>query len=340
MNLVVDLWDVGQGDCSVCRLPDNSLLVVDVGPLDSPIIEWLTHRKELIKALVITHNDEDHAGCLDAFLEKFHTIIETVFVLTDRHPTDKAAKRILGSACKYARKKAFQLIALDATRAALPIYGYSAGSEKLLIYAVHPDFVTTLHNQLKKVPKPNDVCAVLCLDVNAQTRLIWAGDAPMRIVADKCEGKSPQMMVGPHHGAPTDKNRKTYNAQFDRVKPEDVFVSVGTDNTYDHPIKNFIDQHSQRGRRVTCSQMVKCDDRRVEHGRHVMRQHLELGHVPPLNPGAVTCRGPIRFTWKSDKGCFEHDKYHAEHLIRVMNTIHRPFCVGGLSVHRPSLAAP
>jgi competence protein ComEC len=330
MKLVADFWDVGQGDCSVVRLPDGKLLIIDVGPPDSPLIEWLSGRGERIYAVVLTHNDEDHAGCFTDLIDRFGGRIDHVFLLLDRHTTDLAARRILVAAVNGAKKSGYTLHPIDVTATGvLRIYGYESVTERLLIYAVHPDFVTTANNLIKRSPNPNSVSAIVRLDVNGANHLIWAGDAPMRAVADRCSGLSPEAMVGPHHGAPSDRNRKNHHLDFERVDPSNVFISAGTGNRHGHPVKAFIDQHRIRNRRVVCSQLNHCDVRRVANRQHVMRNHLELGMVPPLNSGAVTCRGPMRLTWDSTARVFIHDSFHAQHLTELEG-VHRPYCLGGL----------
>lgn len=330
MELVADFWDVGQGDCSVVTLPDGKLLIIDVGPPDSPLIEWLAGRGERIHAVVLTHNDEDHAGCFPDLIERFGGRIDHVFLLVDRHTTDLAARRILGAAVDGAKKGLYKLGSLDVPiTGVLPLYGHDGGTDKLLIYAVHPAFVTTLGNQLRRSPQPNAVSAIVRLDVNGVNHLVWAGDAPMREVAEKCDGLAPEAMVGPHHGAPSDRKRKEYPLDFDRVDPRNIFISAGTGNRHDHPVKSFIDHHRVRSRRVVCSQLNHCDNNRVANRRHVLKNHLELGLVPPLNANAVTCRGPMRLTWDSMTGTFIHDQFHDQHLAELED-VHRPYCLGGL----------
>lgn len=332
MELVVDFWDVGQGDCSVLRLPDGKLLIIDTGPPDSPLVEWLAGRGEKIHGLVLTHNDEDHAGCFPDLLERFSQRLERVFLLIDRNPQSKAARRVLGCAIRYEKRGAFELHNLEvAQNGVLPVYGFDAGREKLLIYGVHPDFVVNLKNQLLKVPQPNAVSGVICLDIDGATEILWGGDAPMRIIADKCEGKSPEVMMGPHHGGPTDRKESDYPRQFDRIAPRNVFISTGTGNTYGHPVKKFIDLHADRGRRVVCSQLVHCDNHRVEHRKHLMRHHLELGLIPPQNENAVTCRGPMRLEWNAKQRKFVHHETHEIHRERLAS-MRRPYCIGGLGI--------
>ena len=336
MELVVDFWDVGQGDCSVLRLPDGKLLIIDTGPPDSPLVEWLAARGERIYGIVLTHNDEDHAGCFQDLLERFPSRFENVFLLIDRNTRQEAAKRILGSALRWAKRHKGSLHNLEIDQGGLmSIYGWDEGREKLSIYAVHPDFKCILGNLLRKVAQPNSASAVLCLDVDGRTHIIWGGDAPMRAIADKCEGKSPEVLVGPHHGGPTDRDQVAYPSQFDRFAPQNVFVSAGTGNQHGHPIKKFIDHHRARDRRVVCSQLVHCDNKRIAARRHVMRHHLELEMVPPQNPGAVTCRGPMRVEWDPEMREFLHHDTHQLHSQRIRE-LHRPSCLGGLELKHAS----
>jgi len=334
MQLVVDFWDVGQGDCSMVRLPDGKLLIIDTGPPDSPLVEWLTARGDQIYGIVLTHNDEDHAGSFQDLLERFPSRFQNVFLLIDRNPREESAKRILASASRWAKRHKGHLHNLENDQQGLlPIYGWDAGREKLAIYAVHPDFECVVHNLLRKKAQPNAVSAVLCLDVDGKTEIIWGGDAPMRAIADKCEGKSPEVMFGPHHGGPTDRQMRDYSKQFDRLNPRNIFISAGTGNQHGHPIKKFIDLHYAKGRRVVCSQLVHCDKHRVEAKHHVMRHHLELEMVPPQNSGAVTCRGPMRIEWDPEMHEFLHHDTHQAHLEKLAG-IDKPYCMGGLSAYR------
>jgi hypothetical protein len=332
MQLGVDFWDVGQGDCSVVRLPDGRLLIIAFGPPDSPVIEWLAARREGIYGVVLTHNDEDHAGCFPDLLERFATKIENVFLLIDRHTTELSAKRILSCAIRYWKKRLFKLHHLIVPdKDVLPIYGHVAGENILMIYAVYPESGMELANQLKKAPTPNVVSAIVCLDINEATKVVWAGDA-MRTVADRCQGKRPEVMVGPHHGGPTDRNLKNHHLEYEKVVPNNVFISAGTANPHDHPVKRFIDYHRRLGHRVVCSQLMHCDPRRVANRQHVRMHHLKFGMAPPQNAGTVSCRGPMRLTRNPNQAEFDHDEYHGQHLAEVC-ALHRPYCLDGLKSH-------
>src|SRR5258708_8392617 len=83
-KLIVDFWDVGQGDCSVIRLPDGSLIIIDVGPRTTPLIDWLQEKPRRIHSVVITHNDADHAGGLPALVKLPALAVGIVYLPGDR----------------------------------------------------------------------------------------------------------------------------------------------------------------------------------------------------------------------------------------------------------------
>ena len=62
--------------------------------------------------------------------------------------------------------------------------------------AAHPDLI--------RIESPN---IVVRKDAprKGKVGIIWPGDAPMQILADRCNGLAPSVMTGPHHGGPVDR---------------------------------------------------------------------------------------------------------------------------------------
>lgn len=331
MSLIVDFWDVGQGDCSVVRLPGNELLVIDVGPRNSPIIEWLDARPaERVHTIVLTHNDEDHAGCFPAVIDQLGARLKNVFLLEDRHMNRQNTRRIVDCVNRWAKMTGGICHRLETRPGELLDVYSETDSEigKLSLKAVHPSPIVSIENQTKAHPDHNIVSGILHLEINGDVKIIWGGDAPMKTVAATCCGTRPTVMVGPHHGGPTDRKEKGHERHYEALHPECVFVSAGTKNHHGHPIPRFIDLHNALGRRIVCSQLVHCDRLRVEHRRSVLNNHLILGLVPPPGNRGVTCRGPMRFTWDVAQGEFLPDEFHVKHLDALKN-VDQPRCIGG-----------
>jgi hypothetical protein len=192
------------------------------------------------------------------------------------------------------------------------------------VQVLYPDFAGTAANLMLGVPQPNKVSAVLCLDIDNKTEVVWAGDAPMQVVNRVCAALAPKVVIGPHHGAPVDRKAALYKPCFVSPDSEAVFVSVGTGNNHSHPTLDFIDNHAENGRRVVCSELMHCDNERRRRREHVMNNHLVLGLLPPLSGKAVTCRGPISITFNS--GALQFDRFHLEHQNKL-SAVHQPQCL-------------
>lgn len=299
---------MGQGDCSVVHLPNEQLFIVDVGPTNSMLPQWLDARPDLrIHSLILTHNDEDHAGCaMDILQRMHHKIGRFVFVDDRRADTTTATDELLAFGARLHQKGKISMVRLEAREEPQPLYGFDGGADfKAIIYALYPDAAAATANlHARSSSKPNEVSGILCLDVNGRTEVIWAGDAPMQTLSKVATDKSPLIVVGPHHGGPIKRDQKSYAPSFDQPNPENVFISAGTTNKHDHPIKKFIDLHRERSRRVCCSQLVHCDRQRIQAKDHVLNSHISLGMLPPKSSSAVTCRGPIQLTWNQQESRF------------------------------------
>lgn len=331
MNLRVDFWDVGQGDCSVIHLPDGEgIIIIDTGPPTSMLPRWLAdHRALPIHSLILTHLDEDHAGCCSHILERFHPRIRNLLLVDDRERgASQAVDLLLSQAVRFHKKGKIFLSTLEARREPQPLYWFDGGSgAQVILYAVYPNAAATIHNRHgRATAKPNDVSGIICLDVNGKTEVIWAGDAAMQTVSRVCGKRSPLIVVGPHHGGPIKRDQNSFAPSFAQPCPENVFVSVGTKNIHNHPVKKFVQLHRDRERRVCCSELVHCDRRRLEHKDHVLDNHLELGMLPPKEESAVTCRGPMQIRWDARTGAFVFDRFHDVHQMRLTE-VAGPYCV-------------
>ena len=168
--------------------------------------------------------------------------------------------------------------------------------------------------------------AIVCLDVNGKTEVVWAGDASMQTVSRVCQRRKPNVVVGPHHGGPIKRKQKSFGKCFDDPQPENVFVSVGTENIHDHPVRRFIELHRDKGQRVCCTELVHCDRRRRDNRDHVLNNHLQLGLLPPKENSAVTCRGPLQIRWDTAEYAFVSDRFHAIHQ-QLLSSITNAYCV-------------
>lgn len=302
--LILDFWDVGQGDCSVIRLPNGSLVVIDVGPKGSPLIDWISDSPRPIHALVITHNDKDHAGALPSLVKLPGQQISTVYMLSDRDKKLKAFQDIFRPVREEEIKGKYKLYGVISETVL-----WENSTRDTQIKIVYPSFGENIDAK-----RPNETSAIVCLYHKNEQRVIWPGDAPFEVIATKCGGSKPFALHGPHHGAPVDRRKKGFNNWVKSVPPERVFVSVGTRNGEDHPFDQYIHMQGKLGCRVVCSQLTRhCDNEHVNKSIPVLQTAALLGLRPPRD--GIPCRGCWRITITD--GQLLPDAWDAVHLDRI-----------------------
>lgn len=333
-DLEVDFWDVGQGDCSVIKLPGGRLILIDVGPRGCPLIEWLregSRRSAAIEAVILTHNDADHTGSLPVLIQECRNRIGTLWMLQDRPKADPIFQKTFRAALEGEREGCYRIE--TATRGQIL---WSDRARDYTLRIVHPSFTQNI-----LAADPNDTSAVIVLEQGGRNLITWPGDLQLRTAAAVLIGQPPTMMMGPHHGGPSDyptkatRKRMTETERPRRMqemrdaaaalKPEWNFVSVGSRNSYHHPRPGFLRLMASQGARVICSQLtVCCDRRRLLIGNPVFEGAGALG-LRSAKSG-VSCRGAMRIYVKD--GMLHPDEFAERHLERV-RTLYRPQCLRG-----------
>lgn len=310
-KLIADLWDVGQGDATTIRLPDGSLVIIDVGPRGSPVIDWLADHHFKIHAVVLTHNDGDHAGCLPSLVKQPGISISSIYMLQDRDKHSPSFRRIWLPVREEERKGRFTVLGLARDTV---IWQGQESSLKV----VYPSFSENIEAR-----RPNESSAIVCLYYRELARIIWSGDAPMQALSSTCADAAPLLLHGPHHGGPVDRNKAEFRSWVARIEAERVFVSVGTKNQHNLPSGDYLQLQRDRGSQVICTQLTPlCDRSRVNSRQPVMQTAALLGLRPPRR--GIPCRGCLRLTIEGDS--ILADPWDEEHLRRI-KLLRRPQCV-------------
>jgi len=280
--IVIDFWDVGQGDATVIRPTPNRAFIIDVGPRNSPLIDWILGNPRVnIEGLVLTHNDADHAGAIGALIDGAASRIACVYFLQDREKKKRPFANLfarLDQAYKSGDLK--KILRLES-----PGVIWSDSTKTVELAVRYPSVMQNI-----SATKPNVTSAVIVLTVGNVVKVIWASDAPLEMVAAHCPGDRPDYMVGPHHGAPIDRGKTGAEGWIRSIGAETILVSVGSFNTYPHPQKSFIRKSRHAGSRIVCTELTKlCDKHRRT---DVIKSHARYT-LPPPNTG-IACRGPVR----------------------------------------------
>ena len=329
----IDLWDVGQGDCSTIVLPDGRLIIIDVGPRGSPLVDWLNERRGAvpdIAAIILTHNDGDHAGALSAIIREHKRRIGVFWMLMDRNPSNLVFQKIFRIAEEAAKEGCFEIKRVDEGQVL-----WTSEDGKTVLKIVHPNFIENV--QAINSGKPNGSSGLIVLESNSNCLFAWPGDLELNKVAEKLQSTPPWGLFGPHHGGPSDYPTKAVRKKAGKaagalkqlvrcsvnlIKPQRSFISVGTKNPHNHPRPGYLKLLKQAGSRIVCSQLSRCCDRlHVLKKIPVFQGALALG-LRPCRTG-VSCRGAMRFYLVD--GELIPDEFDTMHQTRVRSLL-RPQC--------------
>lgn len=330
--LEIDFWNVGQGDCTVIKLPNGKLIIIDVGPRGGPLIEWLregTRRNVQIEAVILTHNDADHTGSLPVLVNEFKNRIGTVWMLLDRPKKDDQFQKIFRAAYQGEEEGCYKINRLEDGQIL-----WRDDLSATCLRVLHPSM-----SQNILANDPNDTSGMIVLDVEGRNLVTWPGDLQLMTTAKVLNGWSPETLMGPHHGGPSDYPTKALRKRFsdDKLKtrmqemrvaagelhPQRSFISVGTKNSYNHPRPGFLRLLAGQGAQVICSQLTACCDRqKVASGKPVFEGAGVLG-LRSAKSG-VSCRGAMRLYLKDSQ--LYPDEFDAMHRERVAQ-LYRPQCL-------------
>ena len=290
-EFAVAFLDVGQGDCSIIKLPNNELILIDVGPSNSLVLSTFFNRypDSTVHSVVLTHNDKDHCGGLGKLAEVVK--IKNIYLRIDR---DKSKLKDLFAVVNVIHKR--YSTALNELKENSIIWDENNWQLKCIFPQFSKDIVTLSTN-------PNAVSGMILLSYGDIPYFVWGGDAEYKSI-EQYAPKQFFAQVGPHHGAPID--FKSYNTQVSTTTPDLNYISVGTQNQYGHPLPKYIKFQKSRNVSIYCSQMCQeCDRNVIAEKRHLTCS--ELIGIPSIVRSNVTiCRGSMLFHWDGKQWQFDN----------------------------------
>lgn len=227
--LHVYFLDVGQGDATLIRTPDDKRILIDGGPNDE--VEDLLYRAlpwwdRRIDIMVLTHPHADHVTGLTHVLDSFKV------------------GEFWYNGAPYATEIYTQLIE-EVQAKDIPIknpaVGYSADLGEVELRVIHPFAQQILTSD------PNDTSIVNYL-VYKNFDLLLTGDAGEEI---ETELKNRNLLYdidvlkAGHHGSRTSSSQSF----LDLAKPETAIIQVG-ENNYGHPHQEVVDRYRAMGTKL------------------------------------------------------------------------------------------
>ena len=225
-ELMVYFLDVGQADSILIRAGNNNMLIDAGNNEDGALI--VSYLKELgveqLDYVVGTHPHEDHIGGMDDIINNFD--IET-YMMPDVLSTTKTFEDVLTA---LSNNNLTYLVPKEGS-------SYDLGSADIKIIYVGEEGGDL-----------NDASIVLKFTYGDNS-FLFTGDATSNVEEELLESnaniKSDVLKVA-HHGS----DYSSTNEFIDAVNPEYAVISVGKNNSYNHPSLNTLEKFNKRGIKV------------------------------------------------------------------------------------------
>jgi competence protein ComEC len=239
--------DVGQGASQVIHLGKQRAIVIDTGRHQtrsrSPLLTLLSELDiKTIEALILSHNDTDHIGDLCDILTTFGKGIRHAYYLADAH-TERTNNI-------FKNKENIEVHRLEYDEKTKAIF--EDRTAQIEVAVLYPAFENNL-----SATSSNNTSAIVLLSVGTQ-RIVFSGDAPVnawKVIVDKKGQLSLQILTVPHHGSGLFCDNDTDLDWFHlNVKTKYAIVSVGYNNTYNHPNPNIIKSFAIQNTEIFCTQ--------------------------------------------------------------------------------------
>ena len=223
-SLVVDFIDVGQGDSILIRQGSHAMLI-DGGTSESKqdLLGFLeSENVSSFDYIIGTHPHEDHIGSLDDVVNSydFDTILFPK-VTTTTKTFENLVLAVKGKNKKFVEPEINK--------------EYTLGDAKFTILAPNSKEYDSLNNY-----------SIVIKLTYGKNSFIFTGDAESlsesEILKNNVDLKADVLKIG-HHGSSTSTSAKFLNA----VSPKYAVISVGKDNSYNHPTKTTMNRLKKLG---------------------------------------------------------------------------------------------
>lgn len=235
----VAFLDVGQGDSTVIVLPDRSTAIVVDCPSKKTTIDYLDESGIVrLSHVFISHSDNDHIGGVVDLVANFRQIGNTdslAWNLDTYRVREGRRKVILRRLLDLCRHQGLKLIE--------PRSGMQFAVQNLVIDVLHPDTEDLYEAQLSN--NPNDASVLLRLTFD-RYRMLLTGDIQAQgwlWVSNRNPDLKAELLKFPHHGAWYEPNggQPSLPDVMRLIDPILVILSLGSDNSYQHPHPKTID---------------------------------------------------------------------------------------------------
>lgn len=226
--LKVVFIDAGQGDGILVQTPGGKNILIDTGPDDRAVPEFLRSRGvKSVDVLVTTHPHADHIGGASAVLGSW------------------PVKRVYDSGKPHASPiyERYLERVKPLVKEGKTVFKRARSGDRI---EVEPGLVMDVVHPAEPLPDdPNDASVVLKLSFG-EVSFLFTGDigreAEGDILKRKADVRADILKVG-HHGS-----RTSTSAEFlEQVKPKVAVIQSGRNNEYGHPHRETLERLGRQG---------------------------------------------------------------------------------------------
>lgn len=229
-DLLINMVDVSQGDCTLIRYQSKNILIDGGGSLDknynvgkSILLPYLLDKKiNKIDYLIFSHFDSDHCLGLLFLMQKIKIKNAVIGIQSVNNENLKQFYRV----CK---QRKINIIVME--------NGKKLNIKNLKLKALWPD-----KNDLIGENAINNNSLVLKLEYK-KFRILFTGDIE-KIAEEKLikEDLESDILKAPHHGS----NTSTSDNFLEKVNPRYVIIGVGKNNKFKHPSDSTIEKLNKK----------------------------------------------------------------------------------------------
>jgi competence protein ComEC len=225
----IDFLDVGQGDASLLKLPNNKIVLIDGGP-DNLVLrrlgENLPFYKRKIDLIILSHFHDDHLIGLIEIIRRYE--VGSIIYMRGMESSG-----IFQTFLKEAKERKINLVSLE-NEANIKY------SEKCLLKILNP--------LVLGVKEDNNNSLITKIDCSPLSAL-FTGDSNYKVeeaLLKTGQVWSAKILKASHHGS------KTANSELflRSVNPDILVISVGASNRFGHPSAEILERVRQLGIKI------------------------------------------------------------------------------------------
>lgn len=251
-NLCIYFIDVGQGDATLIKLPDNKYVLIDCGNIDENSKRKFRNflednvfkdNEKVIDYFILTHSDNDHCGSGEYVFNNFQVknfyrpnqyLSETFDGVDDlKHRKDYNNENLVN--CKDNIAYAKTIVASTKEENLSIIYNKAGLEIKNIFFNYELEFLSPLN---KFYEDSNDYSPIIKLTHKGK-KIIFTGDASNKVESEiliQNKDLKVDVLKTGHHGS---KNSSSDRFLFATL-PKYVIISCGKNNAYGHPSSQLI----------------------------------------------------------------------------------------------------